>query len=56
VKTGINGVAPGFRAEGLSVLVLGEGKGLNQSLAEIGHSHRSFGFDLTASDGAEESS
>jgi len=36
--------------------VLGEGEGLNQSLADVGEGHGSFGFDLAAGDGAEEAS
>ncbi len=56
MKAGINGTAPFVRAEGLRVLMLGEGEGLNQSLANVGEGHGSFGFDLTPGDGTEEAS
>ena len=50
---GAYGPAPGIRAEGVDVFVLGDLDGLNQGLAEIGESGGGSGFDVTLGDGGE---
>jgi len=52
-KGGAHGLAPGIRAEGVGVFVLGVLDSLKQDLAEIGESGGGFGFDLTFCDGGE---
>lgn len=51
---GADGVAPGFGAEGVSELVLGERKSLDEGLAEIGERGSGFGVDVALGDGSEE--
>ncbi len=51
-----DGLAPGIRAEGVDVFVLGEVQGLDERLAEIGECGGGFGFDLTLGDSGEEAS
>ena len=49
-----DGLAPGVRAVGVDVLVLGEVQGLDESLAEIGEGGGGFGLDLALGDSGEE--
>jgi len=51
---GADGFAPGIRAEGVDVFVLGEVQGLDESLAEIGEGGGGFGLDLALGDSGEE--
>ncbi len=51
-----DGFAPGIRAVGVDVLVLGEVQGLDESLAEIGECGGGLGLDLALGDSGEEAS
>jgi hypothetical protein len=49
-----DGFAPGIRAEGVDIFVLGEVQSLDERLAEIGEGGGGFGFDLALGDSGEE--
>jgi len=53
-ERGGHSLAPGSDAEGVDVLVLGEGDGLEKSLAEIGESGGGFALDLATGEAEED--
>jgi hypothetical protein len=54
VDGGVDGVAPGVGAEGLTVFVLGDVDGLQESLRHVGDGAGDLGFDIAADDGGDE--
>jgi hypothetical protein len=51
-----DGLAPGVRAEGVDVFVLGEVDGLQESLGKVGDGTGGSGFYITADNGRDEAS
>jgi hypothetical protein len=49
-----DGFAPGIGAESLTVFVLGDVDGLEESLGHVGDGAGDFGFDVAADDGGDE--
>ena len=56
MERGTDGAAPGIRAEGVDVFVLGDRDGLDHGLAEIGECRGDFGLDLALGYRGEEAS